>query len=367
MTAELRKFVRMSGCGMHTPNNVVTNHQIIKKYGLNSSDAWVRENTGIVERHINDNPKIATSDMAVNAGHDALIDANIEPDQIDAVIVATTTPDYTVSGTAPIVKEKLKIKHAAAFDINAGCSGSVYGMTIAAALIESGRFKNVLLVGADMLSTVINWHDRNTCFLFADGAGAAVFSGSNEPLTPMTASLDADGKDPSMLNTPSGGTRDPLTEDKLLTLATLAQNAASKQEREFVYEQASRLAQACKIQMRGHEVFEKAVEGMYDRINETLEAADMTTDQITWFLPHQANLVIIRSIMSIMGVSEDKGIINIQRYGNTSAASILIALTEYDRAGKIKPEDNIVAGAFGAGLTSGCIRFRLKEQLPKVA
>lgn len=366
MSPESIAYVRAAGVGMWVPDNVLTNAQIIKKYGLNSSDEWVRNNTGIEERHINDDPKLATSDMAAKAGFAALQDAGVEPNQIDMIIVATTTPDYPVSATAQIVKEKLKIKHAAAFDLNAGCSGFIYGMT-SAAYIEARRYRNILLIGADMLSTVTNWKDRNTCFIFADGAGAMVLSASEEPLTKMHWYLDADGKDPSMLNVPSGGSSDPLTADKLLPLVAMARNASSEKEQKELYEEVDKIVQAHKLRMRGHEVFEKAVDGMIETAERALDLAQMTTNQIRWFLPHQANLVIIKSVMNGLGLSYDKGIINIQKYGNTSAATIPIALTEYDRAGKIGSEDDIDSGAFGAGLTMANIIFRLKERSLKAA
>lgn len=336
MSSEHLRSVKVAGCGLWVPEDVITNIQLIQKYGLPSSDEWVRAHTGIVERHINSDPEIATSDMAVRAGDKALLDAGVRPDQIDGVIVATVTPDHQLSASAPIVKEKLGIKEAFGFDANAGCSGFVYALSLGAALIESGRNRNLLVIGADMLSTITDWHDRDTCFLFADGAGALVLSTSDKPSVPMTSYLGADGSNPSLLYTPSGGSRDPLTVDKLL-------------------------AQDHTIHMNGRAIFRRAVMEMSGSIDKILAITGTTMAQVNWLVPHQANLVIIDTLIGIQKMDPSKAIINIQRFGNTSAASIPIALAEADQAGRLKPNDNVVTVAFGAGLTWGSMRFKWKE------
>lgn len=343
--------VRLVATGSWVPPNVMTNIDIIKKYGLDSSDEWVRSRTGIAQRHINDDLNIATSDMAARAGDKILLRAHLRPDQVDAIFVATTTPDYQVSPTANRVKEILGIPHAYVADLNAGCSGLMHIFLNGVTFIESGRFQNVLLIGADMLSTVVNWKDRSSCFLFSDGAGGVLLQGTDEELTHIETHYDADGREPSLLYTPSGGTRDPLIVENLVALG---HDPIALEE----------WARARKVHMQGHEIYEMAVEKMSYSIEEVMRKAAITSDEVDVLIPHQANIHIINAVAGETEFDIDKVVINIDRFGNSSAGSIGIALDEAVKTGRAKDGDYLVLAAFGAGLNWGAAAVRLNEFSP---
>lgn len=313
------------GIGYAVPERVLTNFDLEKM--VETSDEWITTRTGIKERRIAAAEE-ATSDWAVKAGEKALADAGVSPEDIDLVIVATATPDYTIPATANIVQHRLGIPDAGAYDLAAGCSGFVYALDQAWHAVRSGGYKNALVIGADLLSRIVNWEDRSTCVLFGDGAGAVVVGETEPGFGVLATYLGSDGSGAESLYVPSGGSRRPATAEAL---------SAGEQY----------------LHMTGNEVFKFAVRVMEDATREVLRRAELTPDDIDLFIPHQANVRIIDAAAKRLGVSEERIVINVERYGNTSAASIPIALGEAVEAGRIRPGDRIVCVGFGAGLTWG--------------
>ncbi|MDF1814173.1 MAG: ketoacyl-ACP synthase III [Verrucomicrobiales bacterium] len=316
--------VRIAGTGSYLPEKVLTNQELEKL--VETSDEWIRSRTGIRERRIAAEGEF-TSDLATKAARNALEQAGIEPSEIELIIVATITPDTLTPATACYVQEKLGADRAVAFDISAACSGFLYAMEMARSLIAAGGIQNALIVGAEKLSAFVNWSDRNTCVLFGDGAGAAVLVPSENGGGRILAShLGTDGRQTELLNIPGGGSCCPITIDNAEeNLATLA--------------------------MQGREVFKHAVNAMRRASEHAIESAGLSAEDIDLVIPHQANLRIIDAIVDRLEVSKDKVFINLEKYGNTSAAAVAIALDEANREGKIKSGDHILLVAFGAGLT----------------
>jgi 3-oxoacyl-[acyl-carrier-protein] synthase-3 len=309
--------------GSAVPDKVLSNADLEKI--VDTNDEWIRTMTGISERRIADDNE-ATSDYATKAAKRALERAGLTPDNVDMIILATVTGDMQYPATASIVQHALGCKNAAAFDLGAGCSGWVYSLAIAKSFVTSGMYNHILVIGADLLTRVTDWTDRSTCILFGDGAGAAVVGPVDEGEGMLGFDLGSDGSGADSLCIPGGGTRSPLTHEALD-------------------------AHANKTHMEGREVFKFAVKIQSEATERVLKSLGMTTDDIDMVIPHQANIRIIDSAVQRLGLSKDRFYVNIQKYGNTSAASIPIALDEALGEGKIKKGDTVVTVGFGAGLT----------------
>ncbi len=320
------------GTGSYAPSRVLTNADLAKQ--VDTSEEWIVSRTGIRERRMAAADE-STSDMAAKAGAKALEDAGLAAADIDLLIVATVTPDLVMPACACIVQRKLAIPHhAACFDLNAACSGFIYALDTACAMISSGRYKHALVIGAEKFSAILDWKDRSTCILFGDGAGATVIGGSETPNIGLLATkLGAYGESVDLLYIPAGGSDQP---------ATPASIAAGDH---------------C-VKMKGKEVFKFAVRAMEEAARDILEQEGLTADHIDCVIPHQANLRIIEAISQYLKLPMDRFFINLDRYGNTSAASVPIALDEARRAGRIKRGDLTLMVAFGAGLTYGSALIR---------
>ncbi|NPA16884.1 MAG: ketoacyl-ACP synthase III [Aquificae bacterium] len=306
---------RISGIGMYVPPRVLTNFDLEKV--LDTSDEWITTRTGIKERRIAEEWEKA-SDLALPAAKKAIENAGLTPKDIDAVVVATSTPDMTFPSTACFLADKLGCPKPMAFDISAACSGFIYGLTIANSFITSGQFKNVLVVGAEVFSKIIDWNDRSTAVIFGDGAGAVVVSASEDDGGILSAVMKSDGSHWGSLYCPVGE----------------------------------------KLRMRGRETFKLAIKSMETACRKALNQAGLELSDISLVIPHQANIRIINALAERMELPEDKVFSNIHRYGNTSAASIPIAMYEALKEGKFKKGDYILLTAFGGGLTWGAIALR---------
>jgi 3-oxoacyl-[acyl-carrier-protein] synthase III len=322
------KSVRVTGWGMYAPERRLTNADLERV--VDTSDDWIRSRTGIRERRIAA-PHETTATMAAVAGKRAIAVAGLEPNDIDVIMVATLTPDYWMPSTGALVKEAIGNSRAAAMDVAAACSGLVYAYTAADSYLRSGMFRHALVIGAETLSRYLDFSDRSTCILFGDGAGALVLSASDEPgggMRGMELTTDPDGA--YMIWLPSGGSRSPVSGQ------TLARGEHY-------------------IRMEGRETYRFATKTMATTALKAIERAGWQADDVDLFIPHQANVRIIESVAKGLGLPMDKMFVNVDRYGNTSAASVGIALAEAVDSGRIKVGDHIVLVAFGAGLTSGAI------------
>ncbi len=329
-------YAHITGWGKFVPQRVLTNDELSKM--VDTSDAWIRERTGIGQRHIasvND----TTASMSINAAIAALDVAGLSGAEIDLVIVATSTPEHLFPSTASIVQDALGATHAGAFDLSAACSGFVYALSIAADTIRAGSARAVLVIGAETLSRVVNWKDRNTCVLFGDGAGAVVLQASDQPGGVLSTLLRSDGSGSELLIMQAGGSKMPIT------AAVLAQDLQC-------------------IQMNGREVFRFATRAMDRGLREVMHKAGWTADQVDLFVPHQANIRIIEAAAKSLGVPMDKFYCNVEHYGNTSAASIPIALTEAAEAGRLRPNDRVAMVGFGAGLTWAAAAVQWSQPRP---
>ena len=311
------------GIGCYLPEKKLTNQDLEKM--VDTSDAWITERTGIKTRHIAA-PDQATSDLAYEAAVRALADADTKPEELDLIIVATESPDYKYPSTACLLQARLGAKNAAAFDLSAGCSGFVYGLGIGSQSIVSGLYKKILLVGAETLSRITDWTDRNTCVLFGDGAGAAVLGRVEEGYGVLSLDLGADGSGGSHLIQPAGGSRKPTTHETVDAHEHL-------------------------IHMDGQDVFKFAARRMPYACRKVLQKAGMSIDDVALLVPHQANLRIIDNAIDRLKIDRDRVWINIDKHGNMSAACVPVCLTEAQEAGRLKKGDNVIMVAFGAGLT----------------
>lgn len=312
------------GMGIGLPDKVLTNRDLEQM--VETNDEWIRTRTGISERRIAE-ANIATSDLATTAAVKALEMSGIESKDLDLIIVATVTPDMMFPSTATIVQNNIGAVNAAAFDLEAACTGFIYGLTIASQFIKTGTYKNVLVIGCDILSKITDFTDRNTCILFGDGAGAAVVSRTEENGI-VESYLGADGSGGKHLYVPAGGSRMPVTAETL--------------EKKLGF-----------TAMEGSEVFKFAVKAMPDAVNKVLEKAGLGIENLDYMIPHQANIRIIDSAARRLGFSMDRVGLTISKYGNMSSASIPITLLEEYEQNKIKKGDKIVLVGFGAGLTYG--------------
>ncbi len=318
--------VVIKGMGAYAPKNVVTNEDLSQI--VDTSDEWIRTRTGIGERHLADESE-TVSFMASEAAKEALENSGLSIEEIDLLIVATMTPDMLFPSTACLVQSKLGLKKVASFDIEAACSGFLYALEVGSSMLKAGAYKNALIIGSEKISGIVDWQDRTTCVLFGDGAGAAVLSKSEEPdIGVLGALLRADGDAAHLLHMPGGGSNIPASSESL-------------DDRQHF------------LKMNGKEIFKVAVRYMEQATLDLLESKGLTIEEIDCVIPHQANMRIIDSLGERLGVPKEKFVNNLVRYGNTSAASIPIALTEAVKLGKLKKGDHLLLIAFGAGLTWG--------------
>ena len=314
----------ITAVGGYVPEDKLTNFDLEKL--VETNDEWIRTRTGIEERRILKGDGLATSDMVVPAVKQLCEKRGISPQEIDCLIVGTVTPDHVFPATANIACDKLGAKNAWGFDVSAACSGFLYPLTLGASLIESGRYKKVGVCGADKMSAIINYNDRATCIIFGDGAGAVLLEPNEEGNGVLDSILRSDGSGCHYLHMKAGGSKKP---------ASVASVMANEH---YVYQE-------------GQAVFKAAVKGMADVSAELLERNNLTSDDIAWLVPHQANLRIIDATANRMGLSKEKVMINIQRYGNTTAGTLPLCLWDWEK--KLKKGDNIVLAAFGGGFTWG--------------
>lgn len=319
--------VGIVGTGSYAPEKVLTNADLEKM--VDTNDEWIVSRTGIKERHIAD-PDTPVSELCYRAALKALEDAKVAPEEVDLIIIPTVTPDYAFPATAGLVAERLGAKNAACFDLSAGCTGFMYGITTAAQFIATGLYRTALVIGAETLSKIVNWGDRSTCVLFGDGAGAAVLQPVEEGYGFLGFELGADGSGGPLLTCLGGGSKNPASIDSV-------QNKLHT------------------IRMAGSEVFKFAVRIMGEASFRVLEKAGLKKEDIDIFIPHQANVRIIDSAVKRLGIAPEKVVVNLDRYGNTSSASIPLALDEASRDGRIKYGDNVLMVGFGAGLTWGAV------------
>jgi 3-oxoacyl-[acyl-carrier-protein] synthase-3 len=323
---------RVAGIGSYLPEKVLSNEDLEKMVETNNQ--WIVERTGIERRHIAA-PEQVTSDLCVEAAHLALKDANLNPQDIDMIIVGTVTGDYQMPSTACYVQSKLGCRNIMAFDLNAACSGFVYGLGIADQFIRTGVYKNILVVGAEVLSRFVNYKDRETCILFGDGAGAWILSRTDADDKNVIASshLHADGDLADLLVLPGGGSKNPQSH------AVLDANLQY-------------------VTMKGREIFKSAVRTMALCCKEALEHNNVQPDQVDWVIPHQANKRIIEAVADQFKFPMERVIVFLHETGNTSSASIPLAFDHAVQTGKIKRGQTILLTAFGAGLTSGSVLLR---------
>lgn len=316
----------ITGVGGYVPEYVLTNKEL--ETMVDTNDEWIKTRTGIEERRILKEPGKATSDMAANAVKELLAKKNIAASEIECVICATVTPDMAFPATANIITDKIGAINAFGYDINAACSGFLYALSTGAAFIESGRYKKVIVVGADKMSAIVDYTDRNTCVLFGDAAGAVLLEPNEEGFGILDSILKSDGSGRPFLHMKAGGSLKPASIETVTA------------REHYAYQE-------------GKQVFKFAVVGMADVSAEIMERNNLTADDVAWLVPHQANLRIIDATANRMGLSKDKVMININKYGNTTAATIPLCLWEWEK--QLHKGDNIILAAFGGGFTWGSI------------
>jgi 3-oxoacyl-[acyl-carrier-protein] synthase-3 len=311
-------YSRITGTGSYLPERVVTNAEFAAR--LDTTDAWIRERTGIERRHIAEKSQ-ASSDLALQASQRALQSAGISADQLDLIVVATSTPDHVFPSTACLLQAKLGIKGSAAFDVQAVCSGFVYGLATADSFIKNNMAKKALVVGAEVFSRILDWNDRGTCVLFGDGAGAVVLVAGEKPGVHASV-LRADGSQAGMLSVPGNVCGGAIVGSPFL-------------------------------QMNGQAVFKFAVKVLEESARETVAAAGMQLSDIDWLIPHQANVRILDATARKLGLPSEKLVVTVDHHGNTSAASVPLALDEFVRAGRIRPGQRLLLQGVGGGFTWG--------------
>jgi len=335
----MSRFAHITGWGIATPKRVMTNNELAQL--VETTDEWIVSRTGIQSRHIAGQNE-TTASLAAEAACVALAPTNIEARDLDLIIVATSSPEHIFPATACLVQDEIGAVKAGAFDLSAACTGFIYGLNMAAQAIRTGSIDNALVIGSETLSRLVNWEDRTTCILFGDGAGAFVLQGSDRPGGIYTCVMRSDGSGGDLLSLPAGGSKIPTT------AKTVEQNLHT-------------------IQMNGREVFRFAIRVMASATREVVESAGWKLDQVDRVVPHQANLRIIESAARGLRMPMDKFVVNLQNYGNTSTASIPLAVSEAVENGLIKPGDKIVLVGFGAGLTWGALSLEWVEPDRKIS
>lgn len=330
------QYAHITGWGMSAPESVMTNDDLAKI--VETNDQWIRERTGIQKRHIANETQFPST-LAVEASVKALTVANLRPTDLDLIICSTSSPEYIFPATACLIQDQLGASKAGAFDLSAACSGFIYALNMGAQAIRSGSIKTALIIGTETLSRFVNWKDRSTCILFGDGAGAFVLQASDEPGGVLSAVMHSDGSGGSLLTLEGGGSHHPATE------ATIHDGKHY-------------------IKMDGNEVFRFATRVMASATQEVLDCAGLKVDDIRWIIPHQANIRIIQAAARGLKLPMDRFIVNLQEYGNTSTASIPMAMVEAIEKGQIQPGDKLVMVGFGAGLTWGALAAQWTGPIP---
>ncbi len=317
------RYAHIIGWGKYVPPKVITNDELAKT--VDTSDTWIRERSGICERHVA-GAKESTASMAIYAAREAIETANVDPSELELIILSSASPEYLFPATACLVQDALGANNAGAFDLEAGCSGFMCALSSAAGMIRGGQYNTILVVGAETLSRIVDWTDRSTCVLFGDGAGAVVLRGSDKPGGVMASLMGADGSGGELLIVPGGGARNPTGPETVTSGMHY-------------------------IHMNGREVYRFATRVLAQAARQVTEKAGWSLDKIDLFIPHQANLRIIESAVRTLKMPSEKVFVNLERYGNTSSASIPIALCEAIERGRIKAGDRLLMVGFGAGLT----------------
>ncbi len=322
------RSAKIVGVGSYAPPKVLTNKDLERM--VDTTGGWIIERTGIRERHIADD-KTATSDIGLEAAKKALEDAQVKSEELDLIIVATITPDFVFPATACLIQDRLGARKAAAFDLEAACSGFIYGLSIARGFIVSGEYDTVLVIASEVLSKVTDWKDRATCILFGDGAGAAVLKPAEDGQGILSTYLRADGGKGDLLRLPAGGSRTPATHNSI--------------DKRLHY-----------MKMEGNKVFKIAVQSMTEAALEGIRRAGIKAEELSLLIAHQANIRIINAVAKRLRLPPEKVFINLDRYGNTSAASIPLALDEAVKRGRIKRGNLVILVAFGGGFTwASCV------------
>lgn len=337
----MTRYAHVTGWGMYVPERVMTNDDIAAM--VDTSDEWIVSRTGISERRIAGKEE-STSSLATRAAFRALDKTDLHPHEIDLIIVASATPDHLFPATACLVQDQLGAVNAGAFDLSAACSGFIFGLNMAAQGIKTGAYDNALIIGSETLSRFIDWEDRGTCILFGDGAGAFVLQASEQPGGILSGVMRSDGSGGNLLAIPAGGSRMPAT------METVHKKQHS-------------------IKMNGREVFRFATKVMADATREVAAKAGLEIENLDLIVPHQANRRIIEAAARGLSLPVERFMINLDRYGNTSSASIPIAVTEAIEHGRIEPGDNLVLVGFGAGLTWGAVALQwvaAEKEVPSV-
>ncbi len=324
------KAVGIAGTGFYVPDKILTNFDLEKM--VDTTDEWIRTRTGIRERRIAADEE-ATSDLAVKAARKAVENAGLDPVEIDLIIVATLSPDRLFPSTACLVQKNIGAIRAVAFDIGAACSGFIYALSVAQQYLKNGTYKTALVIGAEIFSRILDWQDRNTCVLFGDGAGAMVLKAAENGKEIIYTQLGTDGSGAELLKQPAGGSRLPASHDTV--------------DQRLHY-----------LKMNGKEIYKFATKSMVETIINGLSIVGLTTKDIDLLIPHQANIRILECVAKKLNLPMEKVFVNVDRYGNTSAASIPIALTEAIQQKRIKENDIVVLVSFGAGLTWGASIIR---------
>jgi 3-oxoacyl-[acyl-carrier-protein] synthase-3 len=318
----------ITGVQGYVPEKIMTNHDLEKI--IDTTDEWITTRTGIKQRHVLEDGE-ATSDIGVRAINKLLEKKNIDPNEIDLVICATVTPDYPFPSTANVISDKVGMKNAWSYDINAACSGFIYALVTGAQFIETGKYKKVIVVGADKMTSIIDYQDRTTCVIFGDGGGAVLLEPNDEGLGVIDSVLKSDGEGRKYLVQPGGGSLNPASHETV--------------DKRMHY-----------VHQEGKAVFKFAVTNMADVSAEIMKRNDLTSEDIDWLVPHQANLRIIDATANRMGLPSEKVMVNIQKYGNTTAGTLPLCLWDWES--QLKKGDNLVLSAFGGGFTWGAVYLK---------